>query len=619
MAERHLGSGATLLAGVLLPMALLALALALALCGPVRAEEDGEGSPTARTVVALPAEAGAWRSRSQPVYDPKAQALVRKLYTVWDPTPSRGLDFTWLPDRPADGEAERVTGQGRLVWRVAGRPSYDPASFVAEYRGRMRAGRPEGAGSYRDRLGLSYEGQWVAGRPAGTGAMTLGNGAEYAGRFENGAAEGEGRFYDLDGEVFEGLFRRGLREGRGRTVLPGGGSYQSHWAAGEEVANSRKLRLAQLGPAAGQNDDVRLGITVDRVDDPALLQYATGNAESGLLIRPSRQRLMDAWKGNDEIQLTEREEAITERGSYGVFAFSAGDLPPLTLVFEVQNRAAAPVRVKGAYLDVEASVTDLQPAIQMSAGSSGECSVRARADFSPRYEIENFGWGAAEGAKLRFGFVAPRQNAGVPAITKEVGTVATVAKVDFEAELRSAGVKTDILKARAQSGGLACKSKGNPGACLAEIAATGYFGTLGRLLRLEERDIVLHAAGTLDYEWRQPSGERKARSSPFNARLLLARTPVEAECGEGAEKEAVGKKPLEFRLDQTRYRLPVAFERTIRAGGSARYTVAIQAPKSSEHRFKVVLQTADGRQVASRPITLTYFRPNRLTDQYLNQ
>lgn len=610
MADRHLGWGATLLAGVL---------LALAPCSLAQADED-EASPTVRAIIALPTEAGAWRSRSQPVYDPKAQALLRKLYTIWDATPSRGLDFTWLPDRPADGEAERVTGQGRLVWRLADKPSYDPASFVAEYRGRMQAGRPEGAGIFRTRDGLSYEGGWAAGRPTGQGAMKLGNGAEYAGRFENGFAEGVGRFYDIDGEVFEGVFRRGLREGTGRTILPNGGSYRSHWVAGEEVANSRKLRLAQLGPGAGQNDDVRLGITVDRVDDPGLLQYTASQAESGLLIRPSKGRLMDVWKGSDEIQLTEREEAITERGSYGVFAFSAGDMPPLTLVFEVQNRAAAPVRVRGAYLDVDSSATDLQPAIQMSAGSSGECSARSRSDFSPRYELENFGWGAAEAAKLRFNFVAPRTNSGAATgITKEVGTIATVSKVDFEAELRASGVKTDILKQRAQSGGIPCRSKGNPAACLAEIVATGYFGSVGRLLRLEDRDIFLHAAGTLDYDWRNQGGEQKTRSSPFNARLLLARTPVEAECGEGAEKEAVGKKPLEFRLDQNRYRLPVAFERTIRAGGSARYTVAVQAPKSSEHKFKVVLQTADGRQVASRPITLTYFRPSRLTDQYQNQ
>ncbi|MDB5589855.1 hypothetical protein [Enterovirga sp.] len=606
------------------PRAALAAACAAALwvaglsASPVLAETDGAPA-VLRPVLALPAERGSWRSRSQPVFDPGAQALVRKLYTVWDPRPSRGLDFTWIPDDPASAAAERVTGHGRLVWRLSGKPSYDPTSIQAEYRGRMVGGRPHGRGEYRERDGLTYEGLWVAGVPAGTGTMRLGSGAEYAGPFAAGAAHGEGRFYDVDGEVFEGRFHAGLRSGRGRTRLPGGGAYQSEWVAGEEVPQSRRLRLAQLGPGAAANDDVRLGITVDRVADPTLLQYATSQSESGLLIRPGNPRLIGLWKGTDEIQLTDREENVTERGSYGVFAYSAGDMPPLTLVFEVQNRAAAPVRVRGAYLDVDASVTDLQPAIQISAGSSGECSARARPDFSPRFELENFGWGPAEAAKLRFSFVAPRSNPGGATTTKDVGSIRAVSKLDFEPELRAAGVKTDILKRRGESGGIACKAKGNPGACLAEIVATGYFGTLGRLLRIEERDVFLHAAGSLDYTWTTQNGEARNRTSPFNVRLLLARTPVEAECGEGAEKEAVGKRPLEFRLDQTRYRLPVAFERTIRAGGTARYTVAVQAAKSSEHKFKVVLQTADGRQVASRPITLTYFRPSRLTDQYLNQ
>ena len=35
---------------------------------------------------------------------------------------------------------------------------------------------------------------------------------------------------------------------------------------------------------------------------------------------------------------------------------------------------------------------------------------------------------------------------------------------------------------------------------------------------------------------------------------------------------------------------------------------------SSEHKFKVVLQSADGQQIASRPIDLTYFRPSRLVE-----
>lgn len=591
------------------------LLLGLALMASPAWPEDGIG-PLVQARIALPAEPGRWRTRSQPVFDAHRQQLERRTYTVWDSQPSRGLDFTWIPDRPQGGSGERVSGEGRLVWRLAGRPSYDPASFVGEYRGAMRGGRPHGRGTYRDRDGLVYDGSWVNGLPEGRGTLKLASGAEFSGAFRAGLAEGPGHFFDVDGEIFEGGFRRGLREGGGRTVLPNGASYLSAWERGEERESSRRLRLAQLGPQQGAAADIRLGVSVDRKDDAGALQYSATNRESGLVIEPSKKRLMAMWKGNDDVTLTEEEEAPTERGSYGVFAYTAGDLPPLNLVFEVQNRSAAPVRIRGASLDVDTSVSDLQPAIQLASGTSGECSTRSRGDFSPVFEVENFGWAPAEKTQLRYAFVKPRTSVapGAAGLTKEIGLVRASAKVDLESDLRAAGVKTDQLKLRAKSGGIPCRAKGNASACLAEIAASGLFGTLSRQIALEQRDIFVNAAGTVNYVWRSQKGQETTRSSPFNAKLVLGRTPIEAECGEGAEKEPVGKKPLEFRLGQSRYRLPVAFERTIPPGRSARYTVAVQAPMSSEHKFKVVLQTADGQQIASRPIDLTYFRPSRLIE-----
>lgn len=592
----------------------------LALASAASAETDEIGPPV-QVRIAVPAEPGAWRTRSQPVFDRQSQQLVRKTYRVWDVLPSRDLDFTWLPEAGATADAGgRVSGEGRVIWRLPGKPAYDPASVFAEYRGRMRAGRPDGPGIYELRGGLSYDGAWSAGLPQGAGTLRLGNGAEFSGRFAAGIAEGPGRFYDVDGEVFEGAFRDGLRDGRGRTVLPNGAAYRSEWVRGEEVANSRRLRVAQLGPSAGAADDLRLGISVDRVDDATLLQYGSRNGETGLVIQPSRKRLMAMWKGDEPIQLTDKEENPGERGSYGVFAYAKGDLAPLTLVFEVQNRSAAPVRIRGAYLDVASSVSDLQPAIQLAGGSSGECSSRTRPNYSPRFELQNFGWGPAERAQLRFAFARANTNVS-PAnlvVTKDLGTLATVARVDLEAELRAAGVRIDQLKARAEKG-IACTSRGNPSACAAEIANSGLFGSLSRSISLEDRDIFLNASGQLAYVWRDAKGGENARTSPFTARILLGRTPVEAECGEGAEKEPVGRRPLEFRLDQAGYRLPVAFERTIPASRTARYTVAVRAAKSSGHEFRVVVQTADGRQVTSRPISLTYFLPSRLAEGGLSE
>jgi hypothetical protein len=46
-------------------------------------------------------------------------------------------------------------------------------------------------------------------------------------------------------------------------------------------------------------------------------------------------------------------------------------------------------------------------------------------------------------------------------------------------------------------------------------------------------------------------------------------------------------------------------------GFTARWRIELQAPETSEHDFRLVLLTADGRQIRSRPVHLTYFIPPR--------
>ena len=51
--------------------------------------------------------------------------------------------------------------------------------------------------------------------------------------------------------------------------------------------------------------------------------------------------------------------------------------------------------------------------------------------------------------------------------------------------------------------------------------------------------------------------------------------------------------------------------------GSTRWRIELQAPETSEHDFQLILVLSDGRQVASRPVHLTYFIPPKhdvLTD-----
>jgi hypothetical protein len=334
------------------------------------------------------------------------------------------------------------------------------------------------------------------------------------------------------------------------------------------------------------------------------LRYAAANAGPRLAIRPDNKRLMDMWKGGGEIQLLELEEGGDE---YGVLSLSRGQLFPLTLVLEVQNRASAPIQVAGAYLAVESSVSDLQPAIQLKVGQFGECG--GDPEYRPMFTLENFGWSPAERANLRFAFANPTARAR-PAnlnVSKSIGRIDTTLTVDLEPELRSAGVNTTVLKRSAEAG-LTCSSK-DRNACLQQLRATGLFGSIAQQLMLKDTDIIVSAIGNLDYAWQDSKGAPRASSSPFNARLLLGHVKREAECGEGGERDPIAARPLDFRLDQSGYRLPLAFQRSIPAGRISQFTLPVRAAKSSEHNFSIVLQLADGREITSRPINLLYYVP----------
>jgi hypothetical protein len=554
-------------------------------------------------------ETGVWRTKTQQIFDPVERTLIRRMYTVWDPQPSRNLDFVWVADSLADDKEGPVNGQGRLIWRIKGKPAYDPSSIFAQFRGAMKDGRPEGYGTYFDHSGLAYEGEWKNGVMEGQGTLRLSSADQYVGQFRAGKANGTGRYIDVTGEIFDGQFIDGLREGRGTTTLPNGSTYRSAWSGGQETEGSRSVRLSQVGAQRmpGGADDVRLAIIVDpSAGQDGYLKYTSSNTGSGLAIRPDNKRLMDLWKRGAEIQLTPEEER-EGGGEYGVLSLSQAQVLPVTLVLEVQNRSRAPLQVAGTYLDVQASVSDLQPAIQLRTGSFDACS---RWDpYRPTFQLENFGWAAAERATLRFAFAnpaAPTRPASLN-LSKSVSRIVNSVKVDLEPELQAAGVDTNVLKRRAKAG-LPCRSKDRQ-ACLEELRASRVFGSLAPYVTLEDTDIVLGAVGTLEYGWSDAKGNQQNSASPFNTKLLLGHVVRGTECGENAGRDPITTKPIDFRLDQARYRLPVAFQRSIEAGRTSRYTVQVRAAKSSEHDFRVVIQLADGREISSQPINLLYYVP----------
>jgi hypothetical protein len=596
-------------------------------------------------------ESGAWRTKTQLVFDRRSHQLARRTFTAWDPAPSQNLDFAWTPSGGMRSDDPIISGEGQLIWRTRDKPSYDPSSVVSVYRGSMQNGRPSGHGEHKDITGIAYEGEWVEGNPQGPGHLRFPNGDDYEGAFLAGKPNGQGRYIDATGEIYQGPFVNGRREGRATTTLPNGAVYQSEWRSGIELASSRYVRLAQVrggtAAAAPSSDDVRLGVLVNPLDlkifrphediDEEFLRFALGyvgtSTEKGLEIRPDNNRLTGMWKGDTEIQLTPKEEIPTSQIlpelSYGVFSYGKTLLPPVNISLEVQNRATVPIQITGAYLDVEKSRTDRQPAIQVSVGADDSCGggIRSHDIYSPKLTFENFGWGHAQNAKISYDFVSP-ESKSIPTsykLSRALGDIDKVRAVNFEQELNAAGVDTRFLAGQAKSGGFKCSNPGNPRACIKEIGGANVFGTLSERVAFSKTheeddpndnsayydlDLITIVAGALEYDWTDASGSGHRRSSPFRANLWLGKLSTRLECGDGASVKRIRQNPLDLKLDQARYRIAVPFRQGLPAGRVARYALLLNAARASDHDFTVVLQLADGREIRSRPVNLLYFLPS---------
>lgn len=601
-------------------------------------------------------ESGGWRARAELLVDPATKLLTRKSFTIWDPMPSKRLQFVWLPSGDGTGADGIVSGEGQLVWRRPDKPAYDASAVVAVYRGTMKNGRPEGHGEYRDDSGLSYSGDWVDGRSEGNGTLVYPNNDQYDGPFVAGKPSGLGRYVDGAGEVYRGPFVDGLREGNGRTKLPGGLTYASQWHRGVEAPASRRIRLAQIGGGQPGSEQVDVGLAV-RINPAKVsaevteafasrgaesgLGYSQSNTDENLSVQPRSNRLMGMWKGDEPINLTHEEEDGKLVGrtsfdpSYGVFALGRAMQLPVSLTLDVRNRSSNTVQVTGAYLDVDSSTSDLQPAIQISIGDENECSAvdRDHKEFSPRIKIENFGWGAARNATLDFAFVAPSSTVkpqGLP-LSRQIGTIDKSVYVDFERELAGSGVdmaklargrglatiggKTLGLKGMERSQGTAGKEDAvMTGAALrSRVRASGLFGAFADKIDVLGTNYVAQVstavAGILRYDWTDADGGSHRRESPFRSVLSLGVISSGSECGEGSSIDQVRAAALELKLDRRGYRLALPFQRKIPAARVASYAFGLTAARSSHHRFAIVLQLSDGREIRSRPVDLLYFKP----------
>ena len=519
------------------------------------------------------ATAGAWQKRSQLVWDDGAGRLVRKAYVAWNPTPELDLEFDWDGETTRDGV---IDGKGRLVWREKGTPAYDVTAVYSDYRGEVRNGRPDGSGRLRLRTGLVYEGGW-----------------------RDGAMDGEGLIHFANGEAFEGGFAGGSPDGIGRLTTPDGRVWRSVWRDGEEVERAPVERRTQLAQAGGVDVNVYLDRRLDdefrsAQDEDGFDRYSyqVDDSSGGLEIRLASDEIMNLWKGDAPITATLRQ------GTSDYFE-DASQFGPVFVVVDIANEENQTAEVVGAYLDIDESMSDLQPYIDAYGPADG-CNARLVTDFS----LTNSGWGPAENARLTYAF-GTEQEPGQNVFVAELGTIDEYAAPSIADGLRALGVDIERL----ETGDFLCSSEAEFTACLADWQHSDVVAGLGGATFSDgNSQLLTRLWGILEYTWTDAKGGSNQRKSPVVIDFPVLDVGSGPECGAGGPVER-GFPTAKLPLDETNVRIPINYHDTIAPREQKRFGLNFIADKSSRHHFRFVIELADGRTIASPDIDLLYFIP----------
>jgi hypothetical protein len=363
------------------------------------------------------------------------------------------------------------------------------------------------------------------------------------------------------------------------------------------AAASPPPAAAQGGAPAAQ-DGVRVQVFVDerriaaarRKIDPDNLfpvyAYKLQPGPQALQLRLDSPELMRRWKG--DFPLGQDTKATFE---------DQNQFLPVLLVLDVSNEAGAPLQVTNAYLEMQSSRSELQPFMALNAW------------LHDSFDLRNHGWGRAENARLDFGF--GRERLVTESFSLALGTLGAVEVSPARAVAAVVPAAPRLLDQPPK-----CPSNRQVPACLARLKNAPGMGRVTDIAYTRDDMVLTRLRGTLRYQWRDIDGRLQPREHPVDVELLLFRfdTGEGAEMG-GAGPEEAGFQPIQLQLDRQNYRLPLPYRPRLNAGQNQRFQLTLKAPKASSHQFRVVLESSDGRRVATPPLDLLYFVPRMDNDE----
>ena len=549
----------------------------------------------AASAIGAVAADGAWKERSQLVWDASHGKLARQTLRAWDPHPELGLDFVWETAgvAPAHGA---ISGTGRLLWLAKGAATYDRDAIFSEYEGEVRDGRPNGKGSIKLKSGLTYDGTWRDGIMIGYGVLRFENGDRYAGAVDDGTPDGFGRYASVDGTIFEGTFHAGKRDGAGTLTTPDGRRFRSLWRDGAEVEKAPlddpHVMVAQSGGVTVSSYiDTKLNNEfIDADVDMLSYAYTATPSEGEVFIVPDAPQILDIWKGDAVL----RDDDVDQNA----WLFEdPGQFSPVFLVVELSNEGNQTAQVTSAWFDLAESVTDYQPYVVIFATSN--------TIFDPGFGLQNFGWGEAADATLTYAFGNEAGPVTQDFVAK-VGTIDNYLESTAVDGMLDLGVDVDRLS---DWESLECPRFDAEGRCAFEAADfADLLGGLADATFVSGAGLKTRMTGQIEYNWVDAYGNTNTRVSRLSVDLPLAYFDQMAEGGAPGPIER-GFPTIALPLDQQNVRIPVPFTADLAPGESRRFALNLNAERSSHHVFQLVFELADGNIATSPTVDLVYFIP----------
>lgn len=558
----------------------------------------------------LRAEEPGWQARAQVLYDPDTATAERVMVRVMDMFPAYSLDFTWEPARGngpgIDRASGAATGEGRLVWRMPGLPSYDPRSVFAVYQGRLVNGRPEGTGRLTLRSGERYEGDWVDGLRAGKGYLRDADGNHYQGDFAAGLPHGDGVQTLWDGTSYTGPFRHGLRHGSGRIRLPGGTDYASTWDLGREVDSEKPDTFADAltgGLLKAQSGDdasrVALAPVIDeRMSARQAFPYVLQPAGTSFVSYPGQDDLVAVWNAQSFLGVANWEDI-----------FLAAPVTDAMFNLTLASQDGGAVEIDRIWLDVSESLPVLRPMLSLYArtGCIG---------YQPYFALANRGWGPVERAVLRFRFVKPGwyetpeeiPAAGSQMFETHIDGFTDTTPVVLEEALRLSGVDIDRLRTLRYT----CSRDADWEYCETEARGQADFGALAPYVGIYDRYMALGVDGEIELFWTDAHGQEQSLRQNLFTRITLLAIENLGTAEMGAVWNDFADAPSHLLADLP----PVGtdYEVKLKYRGERKVVrldvpIKIRSASNSIHNFRAAVGFRDGSIRYSQPVQLFYMRP----------